>query len=169
MRGNTSIRQRSFPPTRQSMRNATRRTKARGVSNPYRAPRASRGNSITLGSAHPCSRCSLSLSKSPSSIPLSKSSSSISFAPSIRPILESPLVNSAHVLPSHSILQNFFFDQFCAGSTCLHPILDSPLEDSVSLLGLRRQAAQSQLVCGRRIRLTVVGAPPVSGLVGKNW
>jgi len=48
-------------------------------------------------------------------------------------------------------------------------ILDSPLEDSVSLLGLRRQAAQSQLVCGRRIRLTVVGVPPVSGLIGKNW
>ena len=117
MRGNTSIRQRSFPPTRQSMRNATRRTKARGVSNPYRAPRASRGNSITLGSAHPCSRCSLSLSKSPSSIPLSKSSSSISFAPSIRPILESPLVNSAHVFPPHSILQNFLFDQFCAQHT----------------------------------------------------
>ena len=30
--------------------------------------------------------------------------------PALRPILESPLVNSAHVLPSHSILQNFFFE-----------------------------------------------------------
>ena len=71
--------------------------------------RASRGDSITLGSAHPCTRCP-SQSKSPSSIPLSKSSSSISFAPSIRPILESPLVNSALILPPHSALQNFLLE-----------------------------------------------------------
>jgi len=166
MRVNTSIRQRSFPPTRQSMRNATRRTKARGVSNPYRAPRASRGNSITLGSAHPCSRCSLSLSKSPSSIPLSKSSSSISFAPGLRPILESPLVNSAHVLPPHSILQNFLLDQFCAQHT---PNLRFTLGGQRFPTWSPAPGGAVQLVCGRRIRLTVVGVPPVSGLIGKNW
>ena len=79
------------------------------------------------------------------------------------PVLESPLVNGAHVLPPHSILQNFLFERARRDrrvtSLILHalrPILDSPLVNSVSLLGLRYQVAPSRLFCGQRIRLTAV-------------
>merc|ERR1712003_612119 len=154
MRGNTSTRQRSFRPSHQSTYEPRDARKRGGVSSPHCALRASRGNSIALGSAHPCSRCSLS------------SSTFLTCGQRIRltaPVLESPLVNGAHVLPPHSILQNFLFERARRDrrvtSLILHalrPILDSPLVNSVSLLGPRYQVAPSRLSCGQRIRLTAV-------------
>ena len=136
---------------------------------------------------HTLARDASSRSKSPSSIPSSKvsSSTSVSFCGArIRltaPVLESPLVNGAHVLPPHSILQNFLFERarrdrrvtslilhalrpsscsslqnfllkqtrrapgfFHRATRCMYPFLVSPLEDGVSLLGLR-SGARSQM------------------------
>ena len=71
MRVRTSIRQ--SPSRRVAKASEAPQDTRNGAAQRNRScARASRGNSIALGSAHPCARCSLSLSKSPSSLPLIK-------------------------------------------------------------------------------------------------
>jgi len=124
--------------------------------------RASRGNSITLGSAHPCARCSFSIQISFLNTTLQKfflkylryglglTGDKTGRSYVLLPSLISPLVNGAHVLPSRSSLQNFLLKQTRHGlgvllrSCALHPLLVSPLEDGISLLGLR-SGARSQM------------------------
>ena len=147
MRVHTSIRQRSFRPRRQGTHEPHDARNAAAQRNRSRAC-ASRGNSITLGSAHPCTRCSLSIQNLLPQYhpPKFLHQPFLTCGQRIRltaPVLESPLVNGAHVLPPHSILQNFLFERARRDrrvtSLILHalrPILDSPLENSVSPLGL---------------------------------